>query len=34
VTFYPVFRVLSQRVKGYTKDNATWYRFKDVTVLS
>lgn len=33
VTFYPTFRVLSKRVKGYGKENATYYRFNNVTVL-
>ena len=33
VTFYPNFRVMSARVKGYTKDTATFYRFANTTVL-
>ena len=33
VTFYPTYRVLSKRVSGYTKDNSTFYRFNNVTVL-
>lgn len=33
VTFYPNYRVLSKRVKGYTKDHATFFKFENTTVL-
>jgi hypothetical protein len=33
VTFAPLYRVLSKRVSGYTKENSTYYRFNNVTVL-